>query len=330
MQPIRQISGALAVVGLLLAADPSAVHAEGTKLRIVATYISSIPGMAALQVADQRGYFKQAGLDLTFASANGGGDTLRPLTTGDADIAIGSPAASTLAAMKNPEVKIAALWLPYNIFYFLGTKPIDPLNGAIIGGGVGASTSNLLIDGLADKMGVKFDIQKAGTGSQSDNWDAVKAGHLAASWAMEPYVTQMQETEGAKIVIDPAKYLPDFPADFVVVNAAYAAAHPDAMKGFFAAIERIFAEFPDRTKQAALAKDLAGVMVFPEPVIFKYLHDETTERLSRTYSLKLTATPLATVNAVLQKAKLVRADVDWGKYFDQSYLPAADQLPDLK
>jgi hypothetical protein len=79
-----------------------------------------------------------------------------------------------------------------------------------------------------------------------------------------------------------------------------------------------------------LAKDLAGVMVFPEPVILQYLTDSSTERLSKTYSLKLTATPLATVNGILQKAKLVRGDVDWGKYFDQSYLPPGDQLPDLK
>ena len=183
----------------------SSATTSPTQVRVVATFIDSIPAMAALKVAYQRGYFKDAGLELTFASALGGGDTLRPLTTGDADIAIGAPAASTLAVQKNDDLKIAAIWLPYNPFYFIGTKPLAQLNGATLGGSVGASTVNLLINGLEEKLNVKFKIQKAGTGSMADNWDAVKAGYLQASWAMGPFLTQKKQSDGALVVIDPVE-----------------------------------------------------------------------------------------------------------------------------
>ena len=300
------------------------------KLRLVVTYLTSIPAMAALKVAEQRGYFRDTGLELDFASANGGGDTLRPVTTGDADLTIGSPAASTLAAMRDPTLRIAAIWLPRNDFYIIGMKPLDPMNGAKIGAGVGASTSALLVQGLAAKLGVTFDVQKAGTGSMADSWDAVKAGLLQGGWALEPFVTQIKQQDHGMVVIDPVQYLPDFADDFVVVNRDFAAAHGDALKGFFVAIERIFGAFSDPAQHAALAKDLAGVMVFPEAYIRAWLDGMDPQRLAATYTLKMNPAVLKTTAELMQNAKLMRGTVDWAKLVDQSFLPAHDQVADLK
>jgi len=332
MKRIRQaacLSVAVLALGIVVPSAPQpamAAETAPTKVRIVATFINSLPAMAALEVAYKRGYFKDADLDLTFASAIGGGDTLRPVTTGDADVAIGSPAASVLAVEHNPGLRIAAIWVPYNAFTFIGIKPLKELEGAKLGGSVGASTVNLLIDGLQEKMKVKFVNQRAGTGSMADNWAAVKAGHLDASWAAEPFTSEKEASDGALVVIDPVKYLPDFPMDFVVVNEKFAKTHATAMKEFFVAIERIFKEFPDRSKQGALAKDLAGVMVFPEPVLEHYLTSSSTDRLSKTYSLKMNAGVLHNISHIMQLAKLIKAPVDWSKAIDQSYLPAADQI----
>jgi NitT/TauT family transport system substrate-binding protein len=290
------------------------------------TFLDSIPAMSALKVANQRGYFKENGIEPSFASAIGGGDTLRPITTGDADIAIGSPAASTLAVLKNPDLKIAAIWLPHNSFSFIGLKPLDPMDGASLGGGVGASTVNLLMIGLQEKLNVHFKNEKAGTGSMADDWDAVKAGHLQATWALEPFITEKKASDGAQVVIDAEKYLPDFPADFVVVNEKFASSHAQAMNAFFRTIERVFADFPDPAKQAALAKDLGSVMVFPEDTIRKSLSEDGPELLSKIYSLRMNAEVLRNINHLMLEAKLIKEPVDWSKLIDQSYLPAGDQL----
>lgn len=311
------------------ASSSSSSGGTPAQVRIVATFLDSIPAMSALKVADARGYFKDAGLDLQFASAIGGGDTLRPLTTGDADISIGSPAASTLAVQQNPDLKIAAIWLPHNPFYFIGTKSMSNMNGATLGGSTGASTVNLLISGLEEKTGMKFNNQKAGTGSMADNWDAVKAGHLDASWAMEPFVTEKKQSDGAKVLIDPSKVLPDFPADFVVVNEKFAKAHQAAIQEFFKAVEKIFGEFADRSKQGALATDLAKVMVFKEPTIKQYLTSDSTQNLKETYSLKMNSKLLSNISHLMQQAKLITSPVDWKSIVDQSYLPKADQLSAL-
>lgn len=297
-----------------------------TNMPIVATFLNSIPAMAALEVAKSRGYFKDAGLNLTFASAAGGGDTLRPIAEGDADIAIGSPAASVLAVQQNPNLKIAAIWLPYNPFYFIGSKPLSNPSGATIGGSVGASTVNLLLEGLSGKMHATFNVQKAGTGSMADDWDAVKSGHEQASWAMEPFLTQEQEQSGAQVVIPAAEYIPDYPADFVVVNETVAKAHPAAMKSFFQAVAKIFSQFSTPSAQPALAKDLAKYMVFPESVIAKSFANDGTQRLAETYSLKMNSGVLQNISGLMQASKLITAPVDWSKIVDQSYLPAADQI----
>jgi NitT/TauT family transport system substrate-binding protein len=310
-------------------AGSSAGSSAKTDVRIVATFIDSIPAMASLKVADARGYFRDAGLNLTFASAIGGGDTLRPLTTGDADIAIGSPAASTLAVEQNPNLKIAAIWLPYNPFYFAGVKPLTGLNGTKLGGSVGASTVNLLINGLNQEMSANFVSVKAGTGSMADDWAAVKAGDLQASWVMQPFLSQIAGADHAIVDIDAAKYIPDYPADFVVVNKTFALAHAAAIRSFFIAVQRIFSEFPDQAKQAALGADLAKVMVFPASVIDHYLSTDGTTRLSKTYSLKMNANVLQNISNLLQASKLITGPVNWSQVVDQSYLPTADRLGSL-
>ena len=316
-------------VGMLKIEPAQSQRAAPTDVRIVATFIDSVAASAAVKVAYERGYFKDAGLNLTFASAIGGGDTLRPVTTGDADIAIGSPAASTLAMLKNPGLKITAIWVPYNALDWIGLKPIEKLDGARIGGAVGGSTVNLLLSGIEEQLKVKFVIEKAGTGSQADDWDAVKAGHLQASWSMEPFTTLKRQTEHAVVVIDGSKSIPAFPLDFVVVDSKFAAAHAQAMKGFFQAIGRIFAEFSEPAKQAALAKDLASVMVFSEPVIHQYLTSYGKERLSQAYTLKMNPDVFKNVGHLLQQAKMINAPVDWPKYVDQSYLPEGDRVSTL-
>jgi NitT/TauT family transport system substrate-binding protein len=300
-----------------------------TPVRAVVTFLNSIPAMAGLQVANQRGYFKDSGLDFTFASALGGGDTLRPLTTGDADITIGSPAASTLATLHNPDLKIAAIWLPYNAFYFIGVKPIADLKGIKVGGGVGASTVNLLLVGLGEKLGMPFDEQRAGTGSMADDWDATKAGQLQATWALEPFLTERIQQDHAVVVIDAPKYIPWFPSDFVVVNDKFAKTHPDAMKKFFVVVQRMFGEFNDPAKLDGLSQDLAKVMVFPASTIATALKNTKPEALSGIYSLKMNADDLTIISHLLVVGKLVHEPVDWSKLIDQAYLPPEDQLAKL-
>jgi len=231
--------------------------------------------------------------------------------------------------LRNPGLKITAIWVPYNAFDFIGTKPLDKLDGAKLGGAVGGSTVNLLITGLEEQLGVKFQVEKAGTGSQADNWDAVKAGHLQAGYSMEPFTSLKRQTDGAVVIIDAGKSIPAFPLDFVVVDSKFAAANAQAMKGFFQSIERIFNEFSDPSKQAALAKDLAGVMVFSEPAIQRYLSTYGEDRLRKAYSLKMNADVLKNVSHLMLESKLIKTPVDWPKYIDQSYLPEGDRLADL-
>jgi NitT/TauT family transport system substrate-binding protein len=288
-----------------------------TKVRLTATLIDTLPFMAALKVAADRNYYKAEGLDVEFASASGGGNTLRALSTGDADIAIGSPAASVLAAQGDQRVKIASLWAPRNGFYWIGPNQVADLNGAKIGGSVPGSTVNLLLAGIERKRGIKF-AEVVPAGGMGENWAASKSNQVVGGWAMEPFVTEKVQKENAKVVIDAPAVLPWFPADMVVVNKQWAQEHPDAVRAFFRAVSKVFGEISGNPK--GVAPDLAKIMNIDASIIEKSIASGTVPA-KELYSYKTVPEALTTVSELMNLSGQVKAPIDWPAIFDQQYLP---------
>lgn len=288
-----------------------------TKVRLTATLIDTLPFMAALKVAADRGDFKAEGLDVEFASAAGGGNTLRPLSTGDADISIGSPAASVLAAQRDPRLKIVSLWAPRNGFYWIGPKEVSNLNGQKIGGSVPGATVNLLLAGIEKKQNIKF-AEIVPAGGMGENWAASKSGQVVGGWAMEPFVTEKVENENAKIVIDAPKVLPWFPADMVVVNKEWAEKNPDAVPAFFRAIAKVFGDIAE--KPAEMAPELSKIMNIDAKIIEKSIADAPIPA-EELYSFKTVPEALDTVSELMNLSGQVSAPIDWKAIFDQQYLP---------
>ena len=99
------------------------ISKELTELRIAATSVDSLPFMAILQVAADKGWCEEEGLDVSFISGSGGGNTLRTVSTGDADIAITGGPAVVLAQQQSPDaLKLIGSWFQVNDFYFIGPE----------------------------------------------------------------------------------------------------------------------------------------------------------------------------------------------------------------
>lgn len=299
--------------------DDGGSSGEGgrTKVRITATLIDTLPFMAALKIAADRGDFANAGLDVEFASASGGGNTLRALSTGDAEIAIGSPAASVLAAQSDPRVKIVSLWAPRNGFYWIGPKEVPDLNGKKIGGSVPGATVNLLLAGIEKKQNIKFS-EIVPAGGMGENWAASKSGQVVGGWAMEPFITEKVQNDGAKVVIDAPKTLPWFPADMVVVNKEWAEKNPEAMPSFFAAMSKVFGDIAGDPGKMAPA--LSKIMNIDAAIIEKSIADADIPA-EEIYSFKTVPEALDTVSELMNLSGQVSGPIDWKKIFDQQYLP---------
>ncbi|MQA06681.1 MAG: hypothetical protein GEV07_29590 [Streptosporangiales bacterium] len=299
--------------------DDAGGSTEGglTKVRLSATLIDTLPFMAALKIAADRGDFEAEGLDVEFASAAGGGNTLRPLSTGDAEISIGSPAASVLAAQSDPRVKIVSLWAPRNGFYWIGPNEVPDLDGKKIGGSVPGATVNLLLAGIEEKQRVKFgEIVPAG--GMGENWAASKSGQVVGGWAMEPFVTEKVQSENAKVVIDAPEVLPWFPADMVVVRKEWAEANPDAMRAFFRATSKVFDDIASNPAQ--VAPDLAKIMDIDAAIIEKSIADAAIPA-EELYSYQTVPEALDTVSELMNLSGEVSEPIDWAAIFDQQYLP---------
>jgi len=298
----------------------SGAGAEPTKkLRIAATGADSLPFMAILQVAIDKGWFKQQGLDVSIYSGGGGGNTLRVVGTGDADMAIAGNTSVVLAGQRaGSQIKVVAPWFQVNDFYWIGTKAGVAKQTAKLGFSSAGSTTELIVKALKKKMP---GISTVGVGAEGDNWAAAKSGRIDAGWAMHPFVTEKQDSDGAKTVITARDEIGDFPADLVAVNSDYAEGNKANVTKFFTVVDKMFAYVRDDTDKSAA--DIAPLLKVSPKIMKKALKD--TPELDKAYSLKVDPAVLANLSKLMVSTGQIKKPVDWGTVLDQSYLPAGDR-----
>jgi NitT/TauT family transport system substrate-binding protein len=289
---------------------------ELTELRIAATSVDSLPFMAILQVAAEKGWCKDEGLDVSFISGSGGGNTLRTVSTGDADIAITGGPAVVLAQQQSPDaLTIIGSWFQVNDFYFIGPEDVDAESATLGVTGAG-STTQLLASYIKNEKMPGVEIVELG-GGMGDAWAAARSGSITAGWAMHPFITDKVANEGAKVVITARDVIGDFPADLVAANATYAEENPDALTGFFNCAQK--ANEYMVTDTDAAAEDLSPILGIEAALLADGIRD--TPDLEKAYSLNVDKDALETLSDMLVSNGAIEKPVDWAKTLDQSFLP---------
>lgn len=284
-------------------------------LRISATGTDSLPFMAILQVGINKGWFRDAGLDVSLYSGGGGGDTLRVVTSGDADLAIAGNTSVVLAAAKPAShLTIVAPWFQVNDFYWLASKPGQALPGATLGFSSAGSTTELIVKALQERTP---SIKTIAVGAMGDNWAATKANRITAGWAMHPFVTQKEQSDGAAVLVATRDVIGDFPADLVAANTEYAQHNPANLRAFFTVADRLMGYVA--TQPGPAAADLAPLLKIDPGVMAQALSQ--TPELAKAYSLKVDAAALANLSRLMVSAGQLTAPVDWKTALDQRYLP---------
>lgn len=93
---------------------------------------------ANLLAAEEKGWFKEQGIDFTFVPGAGGGDAIKNILSGQADIAFTDPGSLFFALDKGAKLKVIYNIYPQNVFNVVSlkskniTKPAD-LKGKKIG-----------------------------------------------------------------------------------------------------------------------------------------------------------------------------------------------------
>lgn len=263
-----QLAGAAGALGLApglsLAQKP-----EKPKVHIAVggkTLIYYLP----LTVAEQRGYFKDEGLDLTISDFAGGSRALQAVVGGSADVVSGA---------FEHTINLQAKSQFYRAFALQGRAPMigmgvsrknlpnyqgpADLKGKKIGVTAPGSSTNMLVNFYLSKHGLKAsDVSIIGVGAGAGAVTALRSGQIDAISNTDPVVTILERSNDIQTIVD-TRSLKDtkeifggnMPAGCLYAPQAFLDANPNTAQALANAIVRA-----DKWIQQASGDDIANLV----------------------------------------------------------------------
>ena len=297
---------------------------ELTKVKANVTSFKELTYMLPVQVALEKGFWKDLNLDVEVLSAGGGGDTIRGVASGGTEFAIGGPEAGIKSVIKGENVQIVAPHFNGTLFAWLGKsdtplKSLQDLIGKKAGYSRAGSTGAFLIKAtlLAANIDVSK-VQQVSVGGMGENWAAVKAGSIDAGWATEPFVSTKIKEENAKIIFRPSDYLKDLMMDVVVADKDLIKNKPEVVKAFVAGHSKGF-DFV-RTNPEEAAKIGEKYMNVPADVILAGLKRLQDPNFTLSDKINPAAFKLYE-KTMLETKSLAKPITNWNEIVNQSFLP---------
>jgi NitT/TauT family transport system substrate-binding protein len=217
------------------------------------------PGAAALYLAEQRGFFAKAGLDVRVESAVSASDVVADLVNGSVQVTLGQWTSALAAA--NSGVKLTVIG-PGNSggpgLEELVTGPgsgitrLSQLRGKVIAVNALAGLPQALADNMLAAHGVPASAVRYVPVPFPDMGTALAAGRVAAAFMVSPYVDEAGAVRVlADVDADPA--VRGIPVTGYYASRAWAAGHAAQLAAFGSALaqgQRVAAADPAVARQA--------------------------------------------------------------------------------
>jgi NitT/TauT family transport system substrate-binding protein len=245
------ISVTLALM-LLAAAQSSAAETVRLVLPHRVLFDISLP----FYVAQEKGFYKQAGVEVTPIFAAGGGDQVQIMVAGDADVVTGTGLLATLSAVeRGAPIKIVsaeATGLNDVFWYVKGASPIkriEDLAGKKVSYSNPGSSSNLAVLALVEWFKAKGlqPPEPVSGGSPPQQFTGVMTDQFDAGWSAPPFFLEEIKKGNIRILFR-GDEIPGLSEITIRVNLArddFLKKQPNAMRGFLSAtrnaIQFIFA-----------------------------------------------------------------------------------------
>jgi NitT/TauT family transport system substrate-binding protein len=232
------LAGALLVQGVASAQVPPTPKPEKVT---IAGWSKPITEITNLLVEEQKGFFKAKGIDLAYVPGAGGGDALRNLLSGQADVAFTDPGSLFAALDKGEKLRVIYDIYPQNVFNVVSlkskniTKPAD-LKGKRIGVYSLASGTRLNLQVLLHRAGLtEADVTVVVTGLL--NFAPLMQGQVDATAATDTgLMVGRQRGLGEVNVMEVKSYL-NISSDFFVVREETYQNKKDLLKRFLLAYQ---------------------------------------------------------------------------------------------
>jgi NitT/TauT family transport system substrate-binding protein len=247
----------LSCVAAISALNATSLRAQTPLKKVnLALWGKPISEITNLLAEEDLGFFKKRGLELNLLPGAGGGDAIRNLVGGQADIAFTDPSSLFAALDKGEKLRVIYDIYPQNIFNVVSlkstgiTKPAD-LKGKKIGVYSLASGTRLNLQLLLAQAGLKeSDVELVVTGLL--NFAPLMQGQVDATAATDTGLA-VARARGLKDfnVLEVGRWLP-ISSDVLVVREETYRQHKDSLRAFVRAWRDSAQWMIDQPEQAAL------------------------------------------------------------------------------
>jgi NitT/TauT family transport system substrate-binding protein len=255
----------LAVLATALAVLAAPVHAAAKPYRVG---FNAWIGFIAFFIAQQKGFFKDEGLDVQAKSFSSPGDSLKPLLSGDLDAAL-TTADSVLTVLDKAPGQVKIVYLidtSSGADAILAKKDISDIKG-IKGKKVAATLgqcNQLLLEKALEKAGLgEKDVQLVNM-NPDDAGAAFAAGKIDVAVTWEPWITKATGSNGH--VIFSSKETPNLILDVIAISPKTGEKKAAETRSFLKGMNKGY-EFLQTHKAEAAAIAAKALEQKPEEII---------------------------------------------------------------
>jgi ABC-type nitrate/sulfonate/bicarbonate transport system substrate-binding protein len=280
---------------------------------------------APVWTAEQRGYFKDEGLDVHFEIYDNAEKINEAMHAGEMQIAIASVEALVIDAFKGGKFRIVASVVqrpPHFIIAQPAIQSLQELRGKRFGVLSLYEGTTFFVQDLEKSLGMqRGDIVIDAVGGAPTRWKLLREGKIDAG--LQPFPLSYESEDAGFSNLGPiAKVVPDYEFTAVFLDPAWAAANRPAVTAFLRALRRgqaAMAAHPDDTA-AVLVKELNTTPAYARRAI-----DDALRLKLMPDGLAASEAGMRRVFTILQRASLVGAGetFDMARFVDGSYLAAA-------
>ena len=322
MKAVRTFQKAAACLLLSLSAAAAPSHA----VNLTVTHWADGMFGAPFAVALEKGYFKEAGVDVTgFITSAGGGTTVRNAMASEipyGEVALPAAIAAIKQGVDLTIVHGGVLSLADIYWVAKAGSPLGSVNdlkGKKLGYSSPKSVTDMVSTMALNKAGILNDVDRKAVGSLSAGMTALREGAVDVVYNTEPVYSR--EKAQLKMVFKSTYLIPNATQTVGVVRTDYLKKNPDVIKAIIAA-RRKGVEFI--RSNPAEAGDILARQYKITPENAKASINEILSAKGTYWSTgKLDYDGMNTMLGGLQIVKAVEpGPFDWSKVVDESLLPA--------
>jgi NitT/TauT family transport system substrate-binding protein len=313
-----------AAVGLLLSLAIATAPASAVNLTV--THWADGMYGAPFAVALEKGYFKEAGVDVTgFITSAGGGTTVRNAMASEipyGEVALPAAIAALKQGVDLTIVHGGVLSLADIYWVAKAGSPlasINDLKGKKLGYSSPKSVTDMVSTMALNKAGILPNVERKAAGSLSAALTALREGALDAVYTTEPVYSREKAT--LKLVFRSTDQLPNTTQTVGVVRTDYLKKNPGVIKAIIAA-RRKGVEFIVKNPAEA-GEIMAKHYKMPADVAKNAINEILASKGTYWSTGKLDYEGMNNMLSGLQLVKAIEpGPFDWAKIVDESQLPA--------